>query len=359
VGIFICGGYLLKMENSTNNILLEQEFTKVRSNPNIFGCYLFQDTERKFCLAAMSKIEKNKTAIKNQFREILGLGVSDSEINRKLIQYEKTHPFFLESRKDLFDFSKKISGSCETAKTSINKEIENLNNKIVVIFQKESEQNYHLINRLDTNSIALAYLLTIYRRNHSMKISDNQMVKKLDFISEAEKFYDLYFNVEPRRFNKGENSVFFEQVFKYLGDDVRMDELLKDTLEEALYVIKNTREKGMESEKEGFNYLKKKYPRNEIKDYAGDFNFVDMMGVDGVMKSKKLSQWIPVQIKSSVSKCFGNYRFCQNMCIGKNDEGDWVELYYNGDSPINSLNISSEPNIPSNVDYFGSLGVNT
>jgi len=351
IGIYRCMRKLLR------KILLEQEFTKVRNNPKVFGCYLFQGAERNFCMAAKNKIEKNTSHIKSQFKEILGLGFSDEQIKKKLLRYERNNRFFLQSRQDLFDFANKITGSCETAKTAIQNEINNLNDKVVVLFKDNQKEVYHLINRLDTNSIALAYLLTIFRRNSQDKKPDFQLTKKIDFVNEVEKFYDMYFNVPPRRFEKGEYSVFFEQVFKYLGDDVRMEESLKDALEEALYVIKNTRDIGLESEEEGFKYLHKKYPRSEIKSYAGDFNFVDMIGVDGVMKSKRLSQWIPIQIKSNISNCYGNSKFCKNICIGKNDKNEWVEMYYDGSTQINMLNLSSST--PSNVDYFGSQGLDT
>jgi hypothetical protein len=336
------------MRDLVKRILKEQEFTKVRSNPNTFGCYLFHGTEKKFCIAAIDKIENNRSKIKKQFKEILGLGLEDIEIKKKLLKYEKNNPFFLQSRKNLFDFAKKITESCDIAKVSIENEIKDLNNKILVTFINNQKQTYHLINRLDTNSIALAYLLTIFRRNHSDKKPDEFLVKN-DFINEVNKFYDKYFNVTEEKYNEGQSSIFFEQVFKYLGDDVRMDESLKDSLEEALYVIKNTRDIGLKSEEDGFNYLNKKYPKSEILSYAGDFDFVDMIGVDGVMKSKRLNQWVPIQIKSKISSCYGNYRFCENMCIGKNDKEDWVEMYYDGTTKINPFNLGS--NIPSSQDF--------
>lgn len=345
------------MRKLIKKILLEQNFTKVRNNPKFFGCYLFQGVEREFCLAAKNKIEKNKSHIKYQFKEILGLGLSDEQIKKKLLRYERNNRFFLQSRQDFFDFVNKITGTCETAKTSIENEINNLNDKVVVLFKDNQKEVYHLINRLDTNSIALAYLLTIFRKNNQDKTPDNQLTNEIVLLTEVEKFYDLYFNVSNYRLEKGENSVFFKQVFNYLGDDVRMEESLKDAFEEALYTIKNTRDMGFKSEKEGFEYLQKKYPTNEVKSYAGDFNFVDMIGVDGVMWSKRLNQWIPIQIKSEVSKCHGNFKFCKNICIGKNKENKWIENFYEGSTRINDLKLSS--NIPSNVDYFGSIGLNT
>jgi len=330
------------MRDLIRKLLKEQEFTKVRNNPNLFGCYLFNGDERKFCLSAMKKIEENKTNIKHQFREILGLGLTYDKIKNKLIKYEKTNPFFLNSKKSFFDFMKKVSGTCDIAKVSIENEIRKFNDKIVVTFLENQNQTYHPINRLDTNVISLSYLLTIFRRKYPEIKSLNEL-------------YDKYFNITEKELDEGKFSVFFNQVFNYLGNDKTMDESLKDSFEEVLYTIKKTREMGSKSEEEGFKYLKKKFPLNEVIPYAGDFNFVDMMGVDGVMFSKKSEQWIPVQIKSNIGDCYGNRKFCKNICIGKNENGDWVEQYYDGGVKINPIPLSS--NIPSNVDYFGSLGI--
>jgi hypothetical protein len=164
------------MRDLIKKVLLEQEFTKVRNNPKIFGCYLFKGVEQKFCLASKNKIENNISTLKIQFKEILGLGLSDEQIKKKLLKYEKNNPFFSQSSLDLFDFAEKITGSCETAKTSVENEINDLNNKIVVLFKNTQNESYHLINRLDTNSIALAYLLTIFRKHNSDKKPDVELV---------------------------------------------------------------------------------------------------------------------------------------------------------------------------------------
>lgn len=325
------------MKDLIRGVLSEQILSKVRVNPNLYGCFLLKDkTEQEFCRAAEKKIKNDKSSIKKQFNEILGLGLSDESIQNKLLRYERKNSFFLQSRRDLFDFTEKITGSCDTAKISIENEIKDLNKKIVVLFKDKQNSYYHLINRLDTNYTALSYLLTVFRRNSSQKTSDNKLYNEFDIKSEVEKFYNLYFNISEIKRDNGENSVFFQQVFNYLGDDKKMEESLKDTFEDVLYSIERTRQIGLESEEEGFSYLKNKYPNNEIVSYAGDFNFVDMIGVDGVMWSIKSNVWIPIQIKTSILGCeYGNKRFCKNMCIGKNKKGEWVERYYDGNTEIN------------------------
>jgi hypothetical protein len=342
------------MKDLIRKVLSEQKFPDVWETRKVYGCYLLQGEEKKFCTQAMKKIEKNKTSLKAQFKEILGLGLNDDEIKKKLLKYEKTNKFFYQSRHDLHDFALKITGSCSNAETAIKDEINDLNNKIVVLFRENQEETYHLINRLDTNTVGLAYLLTIFRRNHFDKKDDSSLINNTDYLNEVEKFYDLYFKASPRAAEKGGESIFFEQVFKYLGEDSTMDESLKNSMLEALYSIKKTRQSGLESEEEGFAYIKKTYPSNKVVSYAGDFNFVDMIGVDGAILSKKKNQWIPLQIKSNISSCGGNYRFCENMCIGKNDKGNWVELYYSGSTPVNLIKLT--PNVSPLQDYVGYMG---
>ena len=326
------------MRDLIKKLLREQIFTKIRSNPNIYGCFLLKNQEKEFCKIASKKIERNKSKIKQQFKKILGLGLSDDLIKEKLLHYEmsKENPFFLQSRKDLWDLSKKLTGTCETAKASISDEIKNLNDKIVVLFKDKQNKNYHLINRLDTNYSALAYLLTMFRRHSSKKTSDLMLIDEVNYVIEVEKFYDLYFNISDVEMEKGKESDFFNQVFNYLGEDEKLEESLKLSFEDALYTIKKTREIGFKSEDEAINFLKTKYPNNEIVSYAGDFNFVDLLGVDAIMYSLRSETWIPVQIKSNISKCYGNKKFCKNMCVGKDIKSDtWIERYYNGSSEIN------------------------
>jgi len=342
------------MRDLIRKVLSEQKFPEVWETRKVYGCYLLKGEEKKFCTQAMKKIENNKTSLKAQFKQILGLGLDNDEIKKKLLKYEKSNKFFYQSRHDLQDFALKITGSCSNAETAIKNEINDLNNKIVVLFKENQEETYHLINRLDTNTVGLAYLLTIFRRNHPDKKNDSSLMNNTDYLNEVETFYNLYFKVNPRVADKGGESIFFEQVFKYLGDDKTIDESLKNTMLEALYSIKKTRQSGLESEEEGFAYIKKAYPSNKVVSYAGDFNFVDMIGVDGAILLKKKNQWIPLQIKSDVTKCSGNYRFCENMCIGKNDKGNWVELYYSGSTPVNLIKLT--PNVSPLQDYVGYMG---
>ena len=199
------------MRDLIKKLLREQIFTKIRSNPNIYGCFLLKNQEKEFCKIASKKIERNKSKIKQQFKKILGLGLSDDLIKEKLLHYEmsKENPFFLQSRKDLWDLSKKLTGTCETAKASISDEIKNLNDKIVVLFKDKQNKNYHLINRLDTNYSALAYLLTMFRRHSSKKTSDLMLIDEVNYVIEVEKFYDLYFNISDVEMEKGKESDFF------------------------------------------------------------------------------------------------------------------------------------------------------
>ena len=285
-------------------------------NPKTWGCRLFSHSS-----------ESREWCENNQFKFM------NSEY-KKVVQIELDYiADFLESQEDekysnriqKFDPSVKIYESNIADVKDIYEKLKNCQNARVFISKKAKEfvkskmfttpeQTYDLLNKLNTNYSALAYLITNFRQKNNLEGEPFNYV------------FDKYFRVNPEN---PDNSPFFKDVEKILVED---DDINKNMV---YHTIRQTSLTGNNTEEKFHADLWPRLGKENIKHYSGDFSWVDFMGVDMLVNLN--GEWIPVQIKTKLSDCekSANIRnFCKNWCVAPSSPINWTIQVYDGKSKI-------------------------
>lgn len=279
-----------------------------------WGCELFPEgtEDREWCNCSLEKIKYKKAAVQKQIDKIADLFKLPeySDLSSNIKYYSKEDNFYKENRENMNKVYSRLVKTCpQKVKAAFENFKSRLASQYLFVDQMAYKQKYNLINKLNTNYSALAYLLTLYRRDNKSRLYDDPF----------NKVFDKFFIGEIRDDRMSE-SPFINLIIKYYskkGDAVSMMKKVFDT-------IKSTSRVGDETEREAFIELRKKYKR--VDDFSGDFSWVDLMGIDMMIYD---DEWIPVQIKTDFKNCLGNHRFCKNICMGK-DRGRWIYEYYEG-----------------------------
>lgn len=282
-------------------------------DPNEFGCYkLLKGSENKEWCDTSAKyislnIEKVKNIVKNVESDLKK--EENRHLQHNLKHYDEYDEFFSQNLENLETLKENLT-YCEKGIIAIEKFKKTLPGKAIFVYKVAENYEYSLLNKLNTNYSALAYLLTQYRlKNNLLDLTTEQVFKKY--------------------FEQGE---FYKIIMNYFDNKEYEIELFK----EVFNTISNTTKRGRETEVLAIKMLNKHYGEENIIDFAGDYSFVDMMGVDVLVFSKKMGKWIPVQIKSREKDCKGNYRFCENICMTITD-GTWIFKKYIGDKEVKSF----------------------
>ncbi len=181
----------------------------------------------------------------------------------------------------------------------------------------DGNNQYSLLNRLDTHYTAKAYLLT--------KI----------ILDELESFW-VEEGGEKTDLNKLPDDK-IRELITYVIDDLNVDgvsEHLRDLLDNNksfhdyfLGSLEYSRNKGNEVEHDVFNILRKKYGSDKVFEFSGDFGFVDYFGVDGVLVIGGEAH--PIQISTSMKGNPKIFKYASNFCkpLGFYKEGNVVTQY--------------------------------
>jgi hypothetical protein len=93
---------------------------------------------------------------------------------------------------------------------------------------------------------------------------------------------------------------------------------------------------GQEIEDKFYDYITEQLGGSNVITYSGDYSFMDMIGIDMVVKNPE-NKWIPVQIKKYVGACEDSkgYRkhMCENWCVS-NESKFWNIRVYNGETLV-------------------------
>jgi hypothetical protein len=300
---------ILITENSlvtlTKSIMMEN----VGNLPNEFGCFKlnFGSEGKSWCDSSIKYISDNLPIIKRIILEV------EKDLQKEEKKHLKNHLKFFDENDEFFSQNVKNleillehTSYCEKTIEEIKKFQKKLPGKAIFVHKIAEKYQYSLLNKLNTNFSALAYLLTQYRLKNNLQDSSVQDVFKKYF--QGGEFYNVLMNYF-------ENKEYEIEIFK-----------------EVFNTITNTSRKGRETEMLAIKMLKNKFGEENVIDFAGDFSFVDMMGVDVLVYSSKMNKWVPVQIKSKMEHCKGNYRFCENICMTKNEKGVWIFKKYIGEN---------------------------
>lgn len=293
--------------------IMENEF---KYDPNEYGCYKLPmgseikdwcDSSAKYIANNVRPIKKIISNVQDELKK-----EENAHLKHNLKFFDKNDLFFSQNLENLKKL-KELTEYCNSGKKAIAAFEETIPSKVIFVKKIGEIYEYSLLNKLNTNFSALAYLLTQYKLKNNLMSQPTLEVFKKYFLG-------------------GE---FYKTLMNYFGDSEYEVNLFK----EVFNTITNTTKKGRETELKVIEILNKNFGKENVKDFAGDFSFVDMLGVDVLIYMKDLKKWVPVQIKTKIENCEGNDRFCENICISKTENGQWVVMKYVGEQPVKKFQI--------------------
>lgn len=278
------------------------------------GCNNFPENsyDKLWCQKLEVDLKKDMSIVKKKWKEFTEQFASQFTTGLRAVKYNKDLNFFLGRRKDAIDAMNNFKEVCNSLYEYMFNRMINFSNSFVVLDENE---NYHPINRLNTHYTAVAFLMTSFIEPELRK----QLNSKLAI--------DYFFNTKGKH-----GTTPFESL---------MDKVFKgDGLGDLLFRLENTLEKtwtgGSTIESEFSKYLGSQMNDIKFKLYAGEYSFVDMMGMDLIIISPS-GKYIPVQIKETPQYCTGAYFYqknmCENWCVSSRGKS-WDIKVYDGESRI-------------------------
>jgi len=296
-----------KILNESTMLLLEQREGE-------WGCGLFPEgtEDREWCSYSLERIKHKKAAVQKQIDKISELFKLPeySDLSKNIKRYSQNDSFYKQNKENMNKLYTRLKTDCpDKVKIAFDNFKSKLANQYLFVDKMAYKEKYNLINKLNTNYSALAYLLTLYRRDNKANVYNDPFNVVFD------KFF-----VGGGREDRMDENPFVNLIINYYG----RKEGAVDIMKKVFDTIKSTSKIGEDAEREAFIELRKKYKR--VDQFSGDFSWVDLMGVDMMIYD---NGWVPVQIKNNFKDCVGNHRFCKNICMGK-DNGVWKYEYYEG-----------------------------
>lgn len=286
----------------------------LESDGESWGCNLFpENSEQKdWCKCTMGRIKSKYGLIQSEINKIADFLKSQTDLSGTIKFYKEDDPFFSDNINNLNELAKILS-SCNKTKDTIDNFKKDIAKKFLFVNKQEDKFTYSLLNRLNTNYSALAYILTDFRNRKVLKDSS------------FDDIFNSYFGTPKDSMSE---SYFFNLIVNYLSSKESFaHEKSKEIVDNILKTIKGTDDIGKKTEIEAYKYLVKTFGENNVKDFSGDYSWVDFLGVDMLVYDEK--GWVPVQIKTNPNECKSNTRFCRNICIGKKNNYDWDVKPYN------------------------------
>jgi hypothetical protein len=185
------------------------------------------------------------------------------------------------------------NGSCPNIVSDVNQNINNLPDKELTMVV-DSENQYSLLNRLDTHYSTKAYLLT----NLILRNLDDK--GNLDNINDEKLREVLYYVMSDE---------FVSEIAEFLSKTLETNKEFHDYFFGSL---SSSRERGNQVENDVFEFLRGKYGAENVIEFSGDFGFVDYFGVDGVVIIN--GQAHPVQISTSAKSSPKIFQYTSESC---------------------------------------------
>jgi len=289
---------------------------------NTWGCNKFSkdSEERDWCKICMSRIMEKTKFIQGQVSYVKKLiqeeGFEDLVHNLKV--FKKDDPFFEYRIKQFLEVQSILLSDCNQSEEYINKFKREIAKEALFVDNKEE---YSLLNKLNTNYSALSYLLTHHR-----------MEKNLIGKSFTEVF-SSYFGKNEKQVEEGKESHFINFLLDYFSSN----EESKNTMSEVFKTIERTTGQGTKTEGEAYVFLVEKFGKENVKNYSGNYSFVDLFGIDFMVNGFIPGKFIPVQIKNREDNLYGNFKVCENVAMAKSKTGGWIINFYNGNKKINTF----------------------
>lgn len=285
------------MRDLIKKVLKEQIQAK-----ELTGCdYLDKNSyDYKWCKGIAEKsLRINTVTASNAIKKYKNEFLSQYETGIRSKLYDPAFPFFSERSSTVKDALSKFEGSCPKFHNYIVYRMKEFAKSHVIL---NAKGEYDLLNKLNTNWSALALLLTLALPD------EYKDLKKHTFL-EAQQFFF-------KKIGENDGLTPFE---RFMG---RWEgESMEDVKDKIYSTIRQKSNEGQEIEDEFYEFIKKYVP---VKQYAGEYSFMDMIGVDMIIESPE-GIWIPVQVKKYSGACLEQsskdkklaYRdfMCENWCV--------------------------------------------
>lgn len=246
-------------------------------------CSHFND-KSKFCESVESVLKGRKKSIFNKSQEFFNKVIKDSGYF-DVVTLEPGNRLYDERLSELIKFKDILEQykSCPEIVNAVKKDIEILPKKGLKMNIDENN-DYSIINRLNSHYTAQAYLLTKmiidslenegFDTTRLINPSNEDVIKMIDHV--------LLEN-------------YVVEVSENLSELLRNNEHFRKDL---IGTLERSRELGNSVENEVFSKLRSTYGDENVFEFSGDFGFVDHFGVDGVVIINGVLH--PIQISTSM-----------------------------------------------------------
>lgn len=313
-------------------------------NVNIFvenisqGCENFPKGSYDYlwCKKAETDIKKGRMLenVKKSWKEFLTNYASEFSSGLRAVKYSKDLPFFVGRRQDAIEAMNAFKKQCESLANYMFNQMVEFSKSYVVLDNKDQ---YHPINRLNTHYTAVAFLMTTFLGTEQKKL-------------ETKDALDYFLN------SKNKNGL---SPFELILDKIFADKILGDFRFRFENTLESTWIGGSKIESNFIEYLTNSQNNIEVKVYAGEYSFVDMMGMDMIIVSPS-GKWIPVQVKKNVNDCSTPFRYqknmCENWCVSSVGNS-WDIKVYQGDRKV--IDNSQCKSKPLNEGFFLDNGIDS
>lgn len=286
-------------------VLSEQK----RSKKVLVGCDFFPSHtfDHKWCKYAENKLMRNTRKVKMAMDEYIKNFLSTYTTGVRAVKYDKEHEFFSERREMVIDALNKFKTSCPKLKKYIIDRMTKFTEQYVIW---NEEQQYDLLNKLNTNYTAAAYMMT----------------------SELPEYYKTnvsFDNVLEYFFNKhNEDGVTpFEQFMGRIESENKKE--IRDRINQT--IAQKTKE-GSIIEEKFYEYISEQIGSENVVIYSGDYSFMDMIGIDMLIKNPE-GVWVPVQVKKYEGGCddttikYARQHMCENWCVSNEAKYFNIRVY--------------------------------
>jgi hypothetical protein len=246
-------------------------------------CTHFND-KSKFCESVESVLKGRKKSIFNKSQEFFNKVIKDSGYF-DVVTLEPGNRLYDERLSELVKFKDVLEQykACPDIVNAVKKDIEILPKKGLKMNIDENN-DYSIINRLNSHYTAQAYLLTKmiidslenegFDTTRLINPSNEDVIKMIDHVLLED---------------------YVVEVSENLSELLRNNEHFRKDL---IGTLERSRELGNSVENEVFSKLRSTYGDENVFEFSGDFGFVDHFGVDGVVIINGVLH--PIQISTSM-----------------------------------------------------------
>lgn len=286
-------------------VLKEQKTSK----KVMVGCDYFPNhtNDHRWCKFAENKLMRNTKKVKQAMDDYVKNYLSIYTTGIRAVKYDKEHEFFSERREMVVDALNKFQTSCPKLRKYIIDRMVKFTDQYVIW---NEEQQYDLLNKLNTNYTAAAFMMTSELPEHyKTNVSFEEALR-------------YFFNDK-----NNEGTTPFERFMGKIEGENKKE--IRDRINQT--IEQKTREGNIIEEK-FYDYISEQIGSENVVVYSGDYSFMDMIGIDMLVKNPE-GNWVPVQVKKYVGGCddttikYARKHMCENWCVSNEAKYFNIKVY--------------------------------